>query len=93
MVCDARGCAGVAPAQLREAAKLKDWSPATGLPFELPDDGLDLVELERVVICAALEKMEGNQSATARYLNIARHVLLCRLEKYGIGDGDSGDGR
>ena len=80
------------PEQLRETAKLKDWSPATGLPFELPDDGLDLVELERAVICAALEKMEGNQSATARYLNIARHVLLYRLEKYGIEGGSSGDG-
>ena len=54
------------------------------LPFDLPEDGLDLVELERLVIVAALEKMGGNQSAAARYLNIPRHVLLYRLEKFGL---------
>ncbi len=55
------------------------------LPFELPEEGLDLIGLEREIIRAALEKMGGNRSATARYLGIARHVLLYRLEKYGIG--------
>lgn len=81
------------PTDLRQEVHLHDRSLVPGLPFELPDDGLDLVELERAVICAALQKMEGNQSATARYLNIPRHVLLYRLEKYGIGVGSSGDGR
>lgn len=56
----------------------------TALPFTLPDDGLDLLELERQIIEAALIKHDGNQSATARYLNIARHVLLYRIEKYGL---------
>lgn len=55
-----------------------------GLPFELPEDGLDLLELERNLIVAALQKMNGNQSAAARYLNIPRHVLLYRLEKFGL---------
>jgi DNA-binding NtrC family response regulator len=58
--------------------------PAQGLPFELPPDGLDLRDLERRVIIAALEKHDGNQSATARYLHIPRHVLMYRIEKYGI---------
>jgi len=55
--------------------------PQDGLPFELPADQLDLRKLERDVILAALELHQGNQSATARYLNIPRHILLHRLEK------------
>lgn len=55
-----------------------------GLPFELPDDELDLNEHERRIIVAALEKFDGNQSAAARYLRIPRHVLLYRLDKYEI---------
>jgi DNA-binding NtrC family response regulator len=55
-----------------------------GLPFILPEEGLDLVELEKLVIMAALEKKGGNQSAAARYLNIPRHVLIYRLEKFGL---------
>lgn len=54
------------------------------LPFDLPDDGLDLMELERRIIIATMERMNGNQSATARYLHIPRHVLVYRLEKFGI---------
>ena len=43
-------------------------------PFSLPD-------LEAEIIVKALERHGGNQSATARYLGIPRHVLLYRLEK------------
>ncbi len=56
------------------------------LPFELPDDGLDLMGLERAVIAAALAKHDGNQSATARYLQLPRHKLLYRMEKFGLDD-------
>jgi len=59
-------------------------STSSGLPFELPEEGLDLRDLERRVIVATLEKHHGNQSAAARYLKIPRHVLMYRLEKYGI---------
>lgn len=58
--------------------------PTAGLPFALPEDHLDLRALERDVIIAALDKHGGNQSATARYLKIPRHILTYRLEKYGI---------
>ncbi|MGM0557225.1 MAG: sigma-54-dependent transcriptional regulator [Myxococcota bacterium] len=54
------------------------------LPFTLPDNELDLRELEKSIIEAALAKHDGNQSATARYLKIPRHVLLYRLEKFEI---------
>ncbi|AWV88665.1 sigma-54-dependent transcriptional regulator [Bradymonas sediminis] len=58
------------------------------LPFQLPEGGLDLMALEKTIILAALAKMDGNQSATARYLNIPRHVLLYRLEKYEVDDDE-----
>ncbi len=79
------------PAPLRATGEQQPGSAAAELPFPLPDDGLDLMGLEQSIICAALEKMEGNQSATARYLNIPRHVLLYRLEKYDIAGGIPGD--
>ena len=63
--------------------------PKAGLPFALPDDELDLRALEKRVIEAALEKHDGNQSATARYLKIPRHVLLYRLEKFDIDPSSS----
>ncbi|MEM1349304.1 MAG: sigma-54 dependent transcriptional regulator, partial [Myxococcota bacterium] len=63
-----------------------------GLPFELPEGGLDLKELERQVIVATLRKHRGNQSAAARYLHIPRHVLVYRLEKFGIDPGALEDG-
>ena len=51
---------------------------------ELPEHGLPLLELEREVIVRALAKHGGNRTRTAEYLAIPRHVLLYRMEKYGI---------
>ncbi|MBI5525372.1 MAG: sigma-54-dependent Fis family transcriptional regulator [Deltaproteobacteria bacterium] len=55
-----------------------------GAGFALPDEGLDLFDLERRVIIEALRKHRFNQTRTAAYLRIPRHVLLYRMEKYGI---------
>jgi DNA-binding NtrC family response regulator len=52
---------------------------------ELPDDHLSLPALERELIVRALAKHAGNRTRTAEYLGIPRHVLLYRLEKFGIG--------
>ena len=57
-----------------------------GLPLgPLPPDGLDLVELEKEVIRRALDYCGGNRSRTAAYLGIARHILVYRIDKYGLG--------
>lgn len=66
------------------ATRTAGYRASGSLPFELPEEGLDLVGLERDIIKEALAKMKGNRSATARYLGIPRHVLLYRLEKYNI---------
>ncbi len=56
-----------------------------GLPLgPLPDDGLSLVEMETELIRRALAKCGGNRSKTATYLGIARHVLVYRIDKYGL---------
>ncbi|HCW92833.1 MAG TPA: sigma-54-dependent Fis family transcriptional regulator, partial [Flexistipes sinusarabici] len=56
------------------------------LNLDLPDDHFDLVNFEKNIILRALEKFDGNKTQVAKYLCIPRHVLLYRLEKYGIKD-------
>jgi len=50
----------------------------------LPPEGLSLVDLERQVIERALRMKGGNITQTAAYLRIPRHVLVYRIEKFGI---------
>jgi len=50
----------------------------------LPPEGYSLEQLEREVVVEALERNGWNKSAAAAFLKIPRHVLLYRLEKYGI---------
>ena len=73
------------PSQVHTASSTA--TPGSGtetLPFELPEEGLDLMDLERRVIEAVLDKTDGNQSAAARYLNLPRHKLIYRMEKFGL---------
>jgi two-component system NtrC family response regulator len=55
-----------------------------GLLRGLPAERLPLLDLEREVIVQALAKHGGNRTRTAEYLDIPRHVLLYRIEKFGI---------
>jgi len=52
--------------------------------IQLPDEGCSLEELEREIVVEALKRNSWNQTAAARFLRIPRHVLLYRMEKYGI---------
>jgi len=67
------------PERLRE-----DRARPEGILGPLPDDGCDLGVVERELIARALEKCGGNQSRTARYLNISRNTLIYRMEKFGL---------
>jgi len=51
---------------------------------DLPPEGYSLEQLEREIVTKALEQNNWNKSAAASFLKIPRHVLLYRLEKYGI---------
>lgn len=48
----------------------------------LPDAGISLQNIERELLARALEKFRGNQTRTARYLNISRRTLIYRIGKY-----------
>lgn len=52
--------------------------------IKIPDEGIALDAIERMVIQEVLVRAKGNQSQAARMLQIPRHVLLYRLKKLGM---------
>jgi len=57
-----------------------------GLPIgPLPEGGISLVEVEKELIRRALAACGGNRTRAAQFLDIPRHVLIYRLEKYDLG--------
>ena len=55
---------------------------ATGI--KLPPQGLRLDELERDLICQALERNGGNRTKAAKDLGLTRNTLLYRMQKHGL---------
>ncbi len=56
-----------------------------GFPLRtLPPEGFSLIAMEKEIIRQALEICAGNRSKTAQFLDIPRHVLIYRLEKYDL---------
>jgi DNA-binding NtrC family response regulator len=59
--------------------------------LELPDEGIDLEEVEKEILLQALQRHRWNQTHAARYLNITRKTLIYRMEKFGMREpGESG---
>ncbi len=54
--------------------------------FELPDEGIVLDELEKMLILQALEKSGGNKTRAAELLGITRRRLYSMMERFGISD-------
>ncbi|MCD6580574.1 MAG: sigma-54-dependent Fis family transcriptional regulator [Desulfuromusa sp.] len=52
--------------------------------LNLPEDGYSLELLEQEAVREALRRCNGNKSKAAAFLQIPRHTLLYRLEKYNI---------
>jgi len=52
--------------------------------FALPDNGINLADLEQHIIQQALHKACGNRSKAARLLGLTRDTLLYRIKKYAI---------
>ena len=61
---------------------------AANVLLQLPDDGIDLEEVEREILRQALDKHGGNQTRAAQYLNITRSALIYRMQKYGLQQTD-----
>ena len=47
-------------------------------------EGISLIDLEKQAIEHGLRRSQGNVSAAARALGVPRHILVYRIEKYGI---------
>ncbi len=55
---------------------------AENVLLQLPPEGLSIENVEREIIRQALEMHAGNQTQTARYLDITRSALIYRMQKY-----------
>ncbi|PVV13958.1 MAG: sigma-54-dependent Fis family transcriptional regulator [gamma proteobacterium symbiont of Ctena orbiculata] len=69
------------PQEFRTPASQQDY---TNNRFLLPDQGLNMDELEASLIEQALVKTFGNRSKAARMLGLSRDTLLYRIKKYAI---------
>jgi len=52
--------------------------------FRIPEQGLDLEQVEKDLIVQALKMSNGNRTKAAKLLNLTPPTLYYRLEKYGI---------
>lgn len=57
---------------------------AANVSLNLPPEGLSIEEVEREIIRQALQMHDGNQTRTARYLDITRSALIYRMQKHGL---------
>ncbi len=67
------------PAQLRSTS-----CKSKNNVVELPPEGYPLEAIEREVVVQALERNGWNKAQTANFLQVPRHTLLYRIEKYDI---------
>lgn len=69
-------------AEQQDQKAAQEIPPVLGLEdLDLPQDGLDLVSLNRRIILKALEKFGGNQTRAAKYLGISRRVLQGHMKR------------
>ncbi len=70
-------------ADIPEHISEKFYEPP-GTTINIPEEGIALDSIERLVIKEILKRTGGNRSKAARMLQIPRHVLLYRLKKLGL---------
>lgn len=54
------------------------------LDFKIPQNGIDIEEVEKELVKQALSMTKGNQSKAARLLNIGVDAMRYRMKKYGM---------
>jgi PAS domain S-box-containing protein len=75
----------ITPASLPIAISRSDGGPDTApAEFQIPDNGMSLVDNERQLLARALEKTGGNQTQAARLLSITRDTLRYKMKKYNL---------
>ena len=71
---------------VRSTAKIE--VPGEGF-IQLPTQGVSLEALEREIVVKALEMNGWNQARAAKFLQVPRHILLYRMQKYKIQTPDA----
>ncbi|GJQ57277.1 MAG: sigma-54-dependent Fis family transcriptional regulator [Candidatus Scalindua sp. AMX11] len=72
----------IGPEDIPEHIKAKQfYSP---IVREIPDEGINLEEIEKALIINALNKAGQNQTRAAELLDISRQTMMYRMRKYGI---------
>ncbi|HXN46584.1 MAG TPA: sigma 54-interacting transcriptional regulator [Bryobacteraceae bacterium] len=61
-----------------------EMEAALPLAFEIPENGMSLVDNERQLLARALDKTAGNQTQAARLLRITRDTLRYKMKKYNL---------
>jgi PAS domain S-box-containing protein len=61
-----------------------EMEAAAPLPIEIPENGMSLVDNERLLLSRAIEKTGGNQTQAARLLRITRDTLRYKMKKYNL---------
>lgn len=61
-------------------------SRIASINLKLPDEGIDLEEIEKEILLQALQKHAWNQTQAAKYLNISRKTLIYRMEKFALAE-------
>ncbi|MHB8843374.1 MAG: sigma-54-dependent transcriptional regulator [Nitrospirota bacterium] len=62
----------------------KNRTEVEDIILNLPEQGIALEDLEKMLIIKALDKHKGNQTHAAEYLHITRATLIYRMEKFGL---------
>ncbi len=57
---------------------------ASVVPSEIPDEGIDLDQVERRLVELALAKAEWNVTRAAKLLGLTRDTMRYRIEKFGL---------
>jgi two-component system response regulator AtoC len=58
--------------------------PGGGGTIELPEQGLNIEEVEKKLVMLALERTRGNQTRAAALLGLHRDQIRYRIEKFGL---------
>src|SRR3974390_3196174 len=56
----------------------------SSITLKVPDEGIDLEQVEKEILVQALERHHWNQTRAAGFLNISRKTLIYRMEKFSL---------
>ena len=62
---------------------------ASGENFKLPPEGVNFEDVEKSLIMQAMERTDNNITKSAKLLGLTFRTLQYRLEKFGLGKGDT----